>query len=512
MADPNKMLMADFAAKIKAQHPEYAQLDDQELANRVLAKYPQYRGHVDIRPTAADSATAPQYHQSEKWNNKKQSFEPVSSTNPPEQKLQREPGAIERTANTVDDAIVGLPSSIYHAVADPPTPEEKRENSNWYGRLPGVIQAGRLSGGAATAHAMQDYGMIPGGDDNKVTWPAAKSVLPEAIGTGIGAEVLGRAGGKAISAARGALDNSDFGTALAAKMRYPATSEQSVRGVPGDIKQIPGLPKKVQEWVVPQLAPKGRLGSPTNPGPFADVPLRVPDSVLKEENPLRPLQKTWSGEQKGAPYMPDPHYEPRPEPTPLPPRSGPLLLTEGTPEPASGVYRDATLNKRNIPEFAGEGEDDAGISPARISQYGAPRPRARMGPPLRPNVFASPEEAQIYDNRIARLKVEAKDAGMYSAARGKTSSIPDYQERIGGTMSDFGAPEPAPGLPKIGPPATVPQSTTVGSTAGAVADTDFYARAQAEADAGKLAEGMTVLRRAQELKLQSAPPKEGTNQ
>lgn len=149
---------------------------------------------------------------------------------------------------------------------------------------------------------------------------------------------------------------------------------------------------EVGAHVLPAIRGAKPLGHPDNPGPMAKLPMRVPASVLREES-----------------------------------------MGHGAP-----AYRDATLNKRNIPEFAGEGED----APSQtLSPLGTARPRGRMGPPLRPNVFASPEDAQIYDAQMSRLGAEAKDAGMYSAARGAVRRIPDYQERIGSKLRPFGPPE-----------------------------------------------------------------------
>ncbi len=179
------------------------------------------------------------------------------------------------------------------------------------------------------------------------------------------------------------------------------------------------------------------LGSIENPGVFSKIPLRTKPSVLAEEEAaIRPVPKVpapktaeeymnhpWSGERTGLPYKPNPgrpgiEYTPRP--APIPARQG-LMLPEGNPAAAP------------------EGEV---LPPERsLSQLGPKR--GRFGPPLRPNVFASPEEAQIYDSQIARLGAEAKDTGLYSAARGKVGRTPDYQERAGRALRDYGPPEDA---------------------------------------------------------------------
>lgn len=77
--------------------------------------------------------------------------------------------------------------------------------------------------------------------------------------------------------------------------------------------------------------------------------------------------------------------------------------------------RDAT--RQNVP-FAGEEAQTA----EQAAQNAMPRP-------LRPTV-GTPEDFQVYDNQMGRLKQEAKDAGTYSAARGKIGKKKNYQERI----------------------------------------------------------------------------------
>lgn len=48
----NKVYSVDaFAAGIKSNHPEYAEIDNQELVGKMLEKYPQYRTQVDYAPT-----------------------------------------------------------------------------------------------------------------------------------------------------------------------------------------------------------------------------------------------------------------------------------------------------------------------------------------------------------------------------------------------------------------------------------------------------------------------------
>lgn len=65
---------------------------------------------------------------------------------------------------------------------------------------------------------------------------------------------------------------------LANLLRNPATARQSQLGKPGTVKSL--FPSSVQKWAVPDwLVPKGDVGTPTNPGPFAEIPVRAPKAI-----------------------------------------------------------------------------------------------------------------------------------------------------------------------------------------------------------------------------------------
>ncbi len=118
--------------------------------------------------------------------------------------------------------------------------------------------------------------------------------------------------------------------------------------------------------------------------------------------------------------------------------AGPEVLKKavGAPELGSiknpGPYSKMPLRVPRSPAMEAEAE-----APASTPQS-APSNR-RMAPPLRP-LIGSPEDWQAYDAQKAILKPEASDAGLYSAARGAVSRIPDYQQRIGGKLRPFGRP------------------------------------------------------------------------
>lgn len=54
--EQQKLSPAEFAAKIKAQYPDYASVPDDELAQRMIAKFPSYRSIVEMPDTAAPSS------------------------------------------------------------------------------------------------------------------------------------------------------------------------------------------------------------------------------------------------------------------------------------------------------------------------------------------------------------------------------------------------------------------------------------------------------------------------
>lgn len=134
----------------------------------------------------------------------------------------------------------------------------------------------------------------------------------------------------------------DSNNILARMLRYPASARQSQLGRPGTIKNI--LPSFLQKYTIPEsVIPKGDIGTVTNPGPYAEIPIKVPKATQAFD-------------------------------------------------PVSGE-----------------------ISPDAA--------------PLRPTV-GSPEDFQVYDQRMKNLKAEASDAGTYSAARGKVGKKLNYQQRI----------------------------------------------------------------------------------
>ena len=50
----------EFSAKVKAKYPEYSNVDDRELAQRIISKYPEYQGQVELQPVSKQSDTPQQ--------------------------------------------------------------------------------------------------------------------------------------------------------------------------------------------------------------------------------------------------------------------------------------------------------------------------------------------------------------------------------------------------------------------------------------------------------------------
>src|SRR5438552_9170164 len=83
-----------------------------------------------------------------------------------------------RYLDQLGGAVLGLPSSIYHAVADDPTPQEEQAFQG-HTRIPGQLAIERLTSAPLVRGAQQ------WADPNtRPTFGEAMSVLPEALGQG----------------------------------------------------------------------------------------------------------------------------------------------------------------------------------------------------------------------------------------------------------------------------------------------------------------------------------------
>lgn len=162
------------------------------------------------------------------------------------------------------NAITQTPGAVYHAFADPATPEEVKK----YGadEVTGAkrigLGLGRIIGGDQAETALRDYGT------GKVSPRAAVSVLPEALGTGVGQAMGGAAYAKLGQlpgeAWRAALPQR---TALAEKIVSPLTYEGTGEAL-ADLRQgqsgARGLVKEglagTKEGLVGKTGTEGKIG------------------------------------------------------------------------------------------------------------------------------------------------------------------------------------------------------------------------------------------------------------
>jgi hypothetical protein len=102
-------------------------------------------------------------------------------------------GPPARVLSAIGGAVPGLLGSVYHAVADKPT-EEENKMFEGHTRIPGELTVERLTGAPSIVQGAKDWA-------NPQTRPTARgalSVLPEALGTGIGTVAAGEMAGAAI--------------------------------------------------------------------------------------------------------------------------------------------------------------------------------------------------------------------------------------------------------------------------------------------------------------------------
>src|ERR1700690_1916917 len=168
-----------------------------------------------------------------------------------------------------------------------------------------------LTGAALAIPAGAAAGGVPG------ALAAGRGLIGGTIGAGLGEQAGSRVGGlfgqtgREIGGWAGGLGGGLIGGGLGAGLeRNPATSLQSQRGIPGQIKSLPfGIQRAIPEWMVP----KGELGSPTNPGPFSDIPLRMPKADIPSA-PIDPVaQAVKEGRASRIPTtMPKPEVPPAP--------------------------------------------------------------------------------------------------------------------------------------------------------------------------------------------------------
>jgi hypothetical protein len=140
-----------------------------------------------------------------------------------------------RALSAAGGAVLGTPGAVYHAFADEPTEEETKKYSGDTGGLKRVgLGLERLVVDPVES-AVKDYA------SGKVTPRAALSVLPEALGVGVGSQAAGELGGRVLG-----------------KIKAPAT--------PGELREsiTKGLPEKAQRFARKVSGPESDLKRAVN--------------------------------------------------------------------------------------------------------------------------------------------------------------------------------------------------------------------------------------------------------
>jgi hypothetical protein len=225
-----------------------------------------------------------------------------------------------REAGSAWHTITGIPSFLYHAAADPPTPEELKMlglgKSTGPGRVANFVQ--RMIGGGQISEAARFYRQyVEATPEQKRDMETQMlSVAPEAIGAGAGAALLQKAPAAAsdVSSAvvKGAAKVSD---ALPSKTQITAPVRAAVKGANTVLQKAPGS-VGASIGASAGAAVAGHLGAEA--GGAAGYALGrelLPGIRLPGENVGLP--KTVEGGPASAPA-----YEP-PEPLPFLPRRTP---------------------------------------------------------------------------------------------------------------------------------------------------------------------------------------------
>ena len=123
------------------------------------------------------------------------------------------------------------------------------------------------------------------------------------IGGLLGSVLGGGFGGATEDFLQDASQQGGINNAIASKLRYPATANQSQIGRPGTVKNI--LPSFLQRYTIPEsIVPTGDVGTPTNPGPYMAIPPRIPKGQI---------EAAWNG-VGGVPELPPGQTLPFPRP------------------------------------------------------------------------------------------------------------------------------------------------------------------------------------------------------
>ena len=298
-----------LAQKVRAKFPGvYDDLSDSELEQKVIAKYPQYADmqrtqplpQFDVNAARQAGATDDQIlsylaqrspnfdlQAALKQSSKADIINYLSThASPPNaaQTQQQQPSFAERLVSAYNPgatefadkhpilgpavrfldaaggAMLGIPSSLYHAAADPLTPQEEQEFQG-HTRIPGEVAVERLTGGPLVRGA-QAYA----NPETRPTFKQAMSVLPEALGQGtgsyVGSELVGAGVKTAAKPLASLLEKSASAQYLKALaptkarnkvLAQKVTPELINRGVSGSLEGIKGTAQANLDDIGPQI-------------------------------------------------------------------------------------------------------------------------------------------------------------------------------------------------------------------------------------------------------------------
>jgi hypothetical protein len=321
-----------LAQLVRSKYPgAYDDIDDASLEGKVLEKYPQYsdlprtanaQARQRLQSIIPNQAPAQSIGQkADKWWTTPTQTTAAGNVPGVEQDI---PGATNSPRQTFQRgsailAAEGAPALVTSAIAAP--------------LATGLGLGGSAVGGYAGSKAGRAIGQ-----------GVESPELGEDIG-GTAGSVLGGGVGSKVGSAKLPWD-SDW---LASKLRNPATARQSQLGKPGTVKNI--LPSFLQKYTVPEaLIPKGELGTPTNPGPFNEIPSKMPQSYLKAPPWETPAHQEFP---LGSEEYPGP-FSKVPNKVPAPMRGDPFVPpAQQTPFTAPIEAQSAEGVKGSIPKPSG---------------------------------------------------------------------------------------------------------------------------------------------------------------
>lgn len=348
-----------FAAQVRSRYPgAYDHIPDQELADKIVAKYPQYKDN--ILPAAGAAET-------------------IANIIP-------EGEAAEKTRQRADPTALNEPSRDF-----PGTPKMGAARNVEY-RLERYNPAAQLA--TAAISAPSSVGLVRMGIANPVA--AARMIGGSAAGS-----TLGGYGGRAVGGIWGD-EGRKVGEEIGGVVGGLGGGYLGARGL-----EIPGRGSLMKSlFGGSEEAPKPEFVSIRQSPSFDPVAYKqgAAERMSARPSTIDPVRQAVR-EGRAA----------------LIPTRMPKLPA---PEPEPDEYALGKILRR--PELVRKDP----LGPMPIEKMGPRIPR-----PMTPLV-GTPEEVANYEQRMRILNQEAKDAGIYHAARGSTKRKVDLPSRIGKRMSE----------------------------------------------------------------------------